>query len=208
MDKFDYRVMESAEYSKETVPSIVHLNERNYLTFEGTGKFDLTDSNFKETVSAMYDLAAGIKQAASTSKQLDWFRNYEPYPLNSYWHTDGSYMLMVKQPNFTIPELLPVAKELVKNKYPQEVLDQIKFTRQEEGYEVQSANKGPLNKDSSVWDTLRNFVDQHQLTVTDDGHREVYLTNLLTVNPADWEILVRQPISHDVTSSGLEIITN
>ena len=172
MDKFDYRIDETAEYSNSTAPSIVHLNERNYLTFEGQGKFDLNDATFKDTVAAMYDLADGIKQAASTSKALDWFRDYQPYPLNSYWRTDGSYMLMVKQPNFTIPELLPVAKELVKDKYPQEILDNIHFTRQEEGYEVQSNNHGPLTADSTVWDTLNKFVDQHHLTVTDKGHQK------------------------------------
>ena len=208
MDKFDYRIVESSEYSKAGTPSIVHLNERNYITYHDKGEFNINNEHFKLVVSAMYDLAEGIRQAASTSKKLDWFRNYEPYPLNSYWNQDGSFILMIKQPNFTIPELLPIAKASVESKYPREILDQIKFTREEEGYEVQLVNHGPLNSEAPVWDKLADFTAKNNLELIDPGHREVYLTNLLTTPPDAWDILVRQEISPAVEQGNLPIITN
>ncbi|WP_416353824.1 hypothetical protein ACNAN0_03040 [Agrilactobacillus fermenti] len=196
MDRFDYRMIEQQEYTHETQPSVVVLNERNYITFRGAGKFSVTDPQFMRQVNIMYDLATEIRQAAQMSKQLDWFRDYVPYPLNSFWDGFGGYLLMIKQPNFTVPELLTTAKANLAAKYPSELLQQVNFERLAEGTEVQSFNAGPVVPGNDTFQRLDTFIKQHKARRLNQGHREVYLRQLtLGMQLADLEILVRYQIS-------------
>ncbi|WP_283679120.1 hypothetical protein [Lentilactobacillus sp. Marseille-Q4993] len=206
MDKFDYREVETAEYSTSLTPSIVELNERNYITYHGKGKFDLSDSHFKEVIAAMYALANGIKEAASTSSKLEWFRDYEPYPLNSYWDADGSFTLMIKQPNFTIPELLSEAKDKLKSEFSPDVLDQIHFTREEEGAEVQLISFGQPDEDT--FEKITNFIATNGLKVMGSGHRELFLDNLLTTPIEKLRVLLRVQIAKESIGNNLAVVTN
>ncbi|GAF39586.1 hypothetical protein JCM14202_1453 [Agrilactobacillus composti DSM 18527 = JCM 14202] len=201
MAKFDYRTIEAQEYSHADEPSVVILNERNYITFKSKGHFDLQDAQFMQQVASMYALADGIRQQAATSNKLAWFKDYVPYPLNSYWYEDGSYLLLIKQPNFTIPELLDNAKAALVSKFPAALLDDIHFERHAEGVEAQLINHGPVVPDNATFKTLAKFMADNQFQRHFTGHREVYLTPLTPdLAPAKLEVLIRIPIERNESS--------
>ncbi|MCD2255525.1 hypothetical protein FHQ08_02205 [Lactobacillus sp. CC-MHH1034] len=210
MDRFDYRTVEKQEYTHATRPAVVILNERNYITFRGAGKFSVTDTQFMRQVNVMYDLATEIRQAAQMSKQLDWFRDYVPYPLNSFWDGFGGYLLMIKQPNFTVPELLTTAKANLAAKYPSELLQQVNFERLAEGTKVQSFNAGPVVPGNDTFQRLDTFIKQHKARRLNQGHREVYLRQLtLGMPPTELEVLVRYQIaiSNKILASDRFLVT-
>ncbi len=201
MAKFDYRTIEAQEYSHADKPSVVILNERNYITLKSKGRFDLQDAQFMQQVASMYALAEGIRQQAATSNKLPWYKDYVPYPLNSYWYDDGSYLLLIKQPNFTIPELLDNAKADLAGKFPAALLADIHFERHAEGVEAQLINHGPVHADNATFQALAKFMADNQFQRHFSGHREVYLTPLTSdLDPAKLEVLIRIPIERNESS--------
>ncbi|HAY53973.1 hypothetical protein LH991_02035 [Schleiferilactobacillus harbinensis] len=207
MAQFDYRIDEQTEYNLGDTPSLVMLTERNYLMFQGTGEAQLANPEFKDAAAAMYAFAAGIKEQARHSKLIDWFRDYVPYPLSVYRTPHGAYTMLIKQPNFTVPELLTAAQAAAGPLTA--AARQVAYRRTEEGVEVQLLQKGPVTEASSVFTTLTDFMQAHGMTRAQDGYRTVYLDNILTTPADQVRTLVRIPVTvRDPDAGDYEIARN
>jgi hypothetical protein len=193
MDRFDYREVEQTEYNLGDTPSLVILTTRNYLVFNGAGPATLTNPEFKDAAMAMYRYAEDIHQLAAHSQALSWYRDYVPYPLSVYIAPNDQYTLLIKQPNFTEPELLTQAQQADHDATG--AAKQVAYRRLAEGTEVQLLTQGPVTADNPVWDTLATFMAAHDMRRTVEGHREVYLDNILTTSAEQVRTLVRIPVN-------------
>lgn len=204
-DKYEWRKREKQLYIPRQKPEIVEVPAFNFLTIGGAGSPD--DKAFTDKIATLYPLAYGIKmQPKKMAVPPQGYFDFTVYPLEGIWdindeakkHFTGTinkedlvYQLMIRQPDFVAKNFYEEILELVKNKKPNPLLDEVKFERLSEGKCVQMLHVGKFEDEAETFAEMEAFAEQQGLTRLSKLHREIYLSDFRKVAPEKMKTVLR-----------------
>ena len=181
--KYEWKKQEKELYGTKTAPAVVTVPEQNYIMISGEG--NPNDADFSNRVSALYSVAYAVKMAYKKAAQ-GGIDDFAMYPLEGVWQKiEGDelvkenlrYTLMIRQPGFVEKDRIDAALECAKVKKPNPLLEEIRFGTVPGETCVQLLHVGAYDDEPVSFAKMDEFVHAHSLTRTEEGHREIYLSN-------------------------------
>ena len=181
--KYEWKKQEKELYGTKTAPAVVTVPEQNYIMISGEG--NPNDADFSNRVSALYSVAYAVKMAYKKAAQGS-IDDFAVYPLEGVWQEiEGGelvkenlrYTLMIRQPGFVEKDRIDAALECAKVKKPNPLLEEIRFGTVPGETCVQLLHVGAYDDEPVSFAKMDEFVHAHSLTRTEEGHREIYLSN-------------------------------
>lgn len=123
-----------------------------------------------------------FKKAALNNEIND----FTVFPLEGLWQkgdrvefdkNDLSYILMIKQPTLITEEIYYQAMEIVKQKKPNDLYEEIAFKEFEEEKAIQILHLGSFDDEPQPFEKMDKLATELQLKRTSNVHLEIYLTN-------------------------------
>ena len=159
----------------------------------------------------MYSLAYAIKMVPRKMeiKPAGYF-DFTVYPLEGVWdineaakkHFSGTinkkdlvYQLMIRQPDFVDEHLYCEMLNLVRQKKPNPLLNQVEFKSISDGKCIQMLHLGPFENESVSFDAMESFAQSAGHTRLSKVHREIYLSDTRKVAPEKLKTVLRFQVS-------------
>lgn len=182
-------------------PVILDVPEMAFLMLDGAGNPN-TSPAYQSAVEALYGVSYTLKFMAKKQG-----RDYVVMPLEGLWwgtplgqrsFTEADkakfqWTMMIAQPEFITKAMVAEAVEETQRKKGLANLDELRFTRFEEGVCVQILYFGPYNDEGPTIERLHHFAyDQgYQLR---GKHHEIYLNDPRRTNPTKLKTVLRHPV--------------
>jgi len=85
---------------------------------------------------------------------------------------------------------------IVKQKKPHALLDQVRFTRLEEGLCVQMLHLGPYDDEPESFSIMEDYCKQNNLRRIEKIHREIYLSDARKIQPNKLKTVLRFKVEY------------
>ena len=140
----------------------------------------------KQISQIEYSVAYGIKMLFKKAALNNEINDFTVFPLEGLWQkgdrvefdkNDLSYILMIKQPTLITEEIFYQALEIVKQKKPNDLYEEIAFKEFEEEKAIQILHLGSFDDEPQSFEKMDKLATELQLKRTSNVHLEIYLTN-------------------------------
>ena len=136
--------------------------------------------------------------------------DFTVYPLEGVWdineatkkHFSGTinkkdlvYQLMIRQPDFVDEHFYCEMLNLVRQKKPNPLLNQVEFKSISDGKCIQMLHLGPFENESVSFDAMESFAQSAGHTRLSKVHREIYLSDTRKVAPEKLKTVLRFQVS-------------
>ena len=181
---FDFKKEYREFYLPKNKPEIVTVPKMNYIAVRGKG--NPNEEDFSNRISALYSVAYGIKMLFKKAALNNEINDFTVFPLEGLWQkgdkvefdkNDLSYILMIKQPSFITEEIYKQALEIIKQKKPNDLYEEIAFKEFEEEKAIQILHLGSFDDEPQSFEKMDKLATELQLKRTSNVHLEIYLTN-------------------------------
>ncbi|MCJ8314118.1 MAG: GyrI-like domain-containing protein [Pseudomonadales bacterium] len=98
---------------------------------------------------------------------------------------------MLRQPNFISDDFYNEMLDIVKNKKPSPMLDQLKFETINEGKCIQMLHVGKFENEVNTFNIMQEFAKEQGLTRLSKNHREIYLSDFRKVEEEKLKTVLR-----------------
>lgn len=182
--KYEWRKQEKELYGVKTKAVLVDVPKQKFITIKGKG--NPNEEDFSNRISALYSVAYGIKMLFKKAELNNEINDFTVFPLEGLWQkgdrvefdkNDLSYILMIKQPTLITEEIYYQALEIVKQKKPNDLYEEIAFKEFEEEKAIQILHLGSFDDEPQSFEKMDKLATELQLKRTSNVHREIYLTN-------------------------------
>ena len=182
--KYEWRKQEKELYGVKTKAVLVNVPKQKFITIKGKG--NPNEEDFSNRISALYSVAYGIKMLFKKAELNNEINDFTVFPLEGLWQkgdrvefdkNDLSYILMIKQPTLITEEIYYQALEIVKQKKPNDLYEEIAFKEFEEEKAIQILHLGSFDDEPQSFEKMDKLATELQLKRTSNVHREIYLTN-------------------------------
>ena len=182
--KYEWRKQEKELYGVKTKAVLVDVPKQKFITIKGKG--NPNEADFSNRISALYSVAYGIKMLFKKAALNHEINDFTVFPLEGLWQkgdrvefdkNDLSYILMIKQPTLITEEIFYQALEIVKQKKPNDLYEEIAFKEFEEEKEIQILHLGSFDDEPQSFEKMDKLATELQLKRTSNVHLEIYLTN-------------------------------
>ena len=182
--KYEWRKQEKELYGVKTKAVLVDVPEQKFITIKGQG--NPNEEDFSNRISALYSVAYGIKMLFKKAELNNEINDFTVFPLEGLWQkgdrvefdkNDLSYILMIKQPTLIAEEIYYQALEIVKQKKPNDLYEEIAFKEFEEEKAIQILHLGSFDDEPQSFEKMDKLATELQLKRTSNVHLEIYLTN-------------------------------
>ena len=182
--KYEWRKQEKELYGVKTKAVLVDVPKQKFITIKGKG--NPNEEDFSNRISALYSVAYGIKMLFKKAELNNEINDFTVFPLEGLWQkgdrvefdkNDLSYILMIKQPTLITEEIYYQAMEIVKQKKPNDLYEEIAFKEFEEEKAIQILHLGSFDDEPQSFEKMDKLATELQLKRTSNVHREIYLTN-------------------------------
>ena len=182
--KYEWRKQEKELYGVKTKAVLVDVPKQKFITIKGKG--NPNEEDFSNRISALYSVAYGIKMLFKKAVLNNEINDFTVFPLEGLWQkgdklkfdkNDLSYILMIKQPTFITEEIYNQALEIVKQKKPNDLYEEIAFKEFEEEKAIQILHLGSFDDEPQSFEKMDKLATELQLKRTSNVHLEIYLTN-------------------------------
>ena len=182
--KYEWRKQEKELYGVNTKSVLVDVPKQKFITIKGKG--NPNEEDFSNRISALYSVAYGIKKLFKKAALNNEINDFTVFPLEGLWQkgdrvefdkNDLSYILMIKQPTLITEEIYYQALEIVKQKKPNDLYEEIAFKEFEEEKAIQILHLGSFDDEPQSFEKMDKLATELQLKRTSNVHREIYLTN-------------------------------
>lgn len=182
--KYEWRKQEKELYGVKTKAVLVNVPKQKFITIKGKG--NPNEEDFSNRISALYSVAYGIKMLFKKAVLNNEINDFTVFPLEGLWQkgdklkfdkNDLSYILMIKQPTFITEEIYNQALEIVKQKKPNDLYEEISFKEFEEEKAIQILHLGSFDDEPQSFEKMDKLATELQLKRTSNVHLEIYLTN-------------------------------
>ena len=182
--KYEWRKQEKELYGVKTKAVLVDVPEQKFITIKGQG--NPNEEDFSNRISALYSVAYGIKMLFKKAELNNEINDFTVFPLEGLWQkgdrvefdkNDLSYILMIKQPTLITEEIYYQALEIVKQKKPNDLYEEIAFKEFEEEKAIQILHLGSFDDEPQSFEKMDKLATELQLKRTSNVHLEIYLTN-------------------------------
>ena len=182
--KYEWRKQEKELYGVKTKAVLVDVPKQKFITIKGKG--NPNEEDFSNRISALYSVAYGIKMLFKKAELNNEINDFTVFPLEGLWQkgdrvefdkNDLSYILMIKQPTLITEEIYYQAMEIVKQKKPNDLYEEIAFKEFEEEKAIQILHLGSFDDEPQSFEKMDKLATELQLKRTSNVHLEIYLTN-------------------------------
>lgn len=182
--KYEWRKQEKELYGVKTKDVLVDVPKQKFITIKGKG--NPNEADFSNRISALYSVAYGIKMLFKKAALNNEINDFTVFPLEGLWQkgdrvefdkNDLSYILMIKQPTLITEEIFYQALEIVKQKKPNDLYEEIAFKEFEEEKAIQILHLGSFDDEPQSFEKMDKLATELQLKRTSNVHLEIYLTN-------------------------------
>lgn len=183
--KYEWKKNEKNLYGVKQKPQLIEIPSAYYIMIKGEG--NPNESDFSNSVSALYSLAYGIKMLFKNMEKEELeYSDFTVFPLEGIWEKSDDeefdknklkYTIMIKQPYFITKEIFELAFEKVKKKKPNELYDEVSFDCIESKKAIQILHIGSFDTEIESFEKLDNFANEMNLERSEKLHTEIYLNN-------------------------------
>ena len=183
--KYEWKKNEKNLYGVKQKPQLIDVPTAYYIMIKGEG--NPNESDFSNSVSALYSLAYGIKMLFKNMEKEELeYSDFTVFPLEGIWEKSDDeefdknklkYTIMIKQPYFITKEIFELAFEKVKKKKPNELYDEVSFDCIESKKAIQILHIGSFDTEIESFEKLDNFANEMNLERSEKLHTEIYLNN-------------------------------
>ena len=130
-------------------------------------------------------MAYAVKMAYKKTAKGE-YDDFAVYPLEGVWQKIENcelikeklrYTLVIRQPDFVGEDGVCAALERTKHRKPNPLLEEVHFGTVPGETCVQLLHVGAYDDEPVSFAKMDEFVHAHSLTRTEEGHREIYLSN-------------------------------
>ncbi|MFN8208572.1 MAG: GyrI-like domain-containing protein [Bacteroidales bacterium] len=202
--KLDWKKNEKLIYQPKNQPQLVNIPAFSFFSVHGKG--NPNDAAFGEYISVLYSLAYAVKMSPKQGNAPKEYLDYTVYPLEGVWDLDEQgrkeyagvvdknhlvFDLMIRQPDFVLPEYAMEVIDRVKKKKPHPLLDQVRFLKMEEGRCIQMLHLGSYDSEPESFRRMEQFASEQGVQRLDMIHREIYLSDARRVAPDKLKTILR-----------------
>ena len=186
--KYEWKKHEKALYLPKAVPAPVTVPEHAFFMIRGEG--NPNGEAFLEAIGVLYALSYAVKMLPKKGDAPEGYYEYAVFPLEGVWDTAEPmlpgeslnkdalrYTLMIRQPDFVGEDGVCAALERTKHRKPNSLLEEVRFDTVPGETCVQLLHVGAYDDEPVSFAKMDEFVHAHSLTRTEEGHREIYLSN-------------------------------
>jgi len=202
--KLDWKKQDKKYYLPKEEPELVHIPEFKFFSIRGQG--NPNDDFFGNYIQVLYSLSYAIKMSPKSGlAPMDYFE-YSVYPLEGIWDlkedakietksmfdkNDLEFNLMIRQPDFVNPDFANKIINIVKNKKPNNLLENVIFETITEGKCIQMLHVGPYDSEPASFKQMEEFAFKLGLIRPAHYHREIYLSDVRKVSPNKLKTVLR-----------------
>ncbi|MDP4128097.1 MAG: GyrI-like domain-containing protein [Bacillota bacterium] len=200
--KHEWKKQEKNLYLPKQKPELITVPEQKFFMLKGEG--NPNGEEFSEEIGVLYSLAYAIRMMPKQGYIPEGYFEYTVYPLEGLWDLteEGKkldtldknellYTIMIRQPDFVTDEVVERAFETVRKKKPHPLLNQVTFGIVEDGLSVQMLHVGSYDNEPQSFELMKEFILNHDLEITSLQHREIYLSDVRKVEPANLKTVLR-----------------
>ena len=145
-------------YVPKTKPSIVNIENANYIAVRGSGDPNDDNSEYKQSISLLYPVAYAIKMSKKGEYKIPNYFDFVVPPLEGFWWQEGiegvdysnkqnfKFISLIRMPDFVTKEVFEWAIKQVTEK-KKEDFSKVEFFSYCEGTCVQCMHIGPYDKE-------------------------------------------------------------
>jgi hypothetical protein len=202
--KLDWKKQDKKYYLPKEEPELVHIPEFKFFSIRGQG--NPNDDFFGNNIQVLYSLSYAIKMSPKSGlAPMDYFE-YSVYPLEGIWDlkedakietksmfdkNDLEFNLMIRQPDFVNPDFANKIINIVKNKKPNNLLENVIFETITDGKCIQMLHVGPYDNEPASFKQMEEFAFKLGLIRPAHYHREIYLSDARKVSPNKLKTVLR-----------------
>ena len=202
--KLDWKKQDKKYYLPKEEPELVHIPEFKFFSIRGQG--NPNDDFFGNYIQVLYSLSYAIKMSPKSGlAPIDYFE-YSIYPLEGIWDlkedakiepksmfdkNDLEFNLMIRQPDFVNADFANKIINIVKNKKPNNLLENVIFETITDGKCIQILHVGPYDNEPASFRQMEEFAFKLGLKRPVYYHREIYLSDVRKVSPNKLKTVLR-----------------
>ena len=200
METLDYKV-DLKEYYKASKkePVIIDVPAFPFFLVNGTGDPN-TSEHFQGAVKTLFTLSYTLKFAVKKAGILD----YKVMPLTGYWtlvdpkdrdisnRENWAWTVGIQQPEAVDLEMIALARESVRKKKPEAILDEVRYETVADGLCAQILHVGPFAEENATFDRMHEFLEASGCRPREEGHREIYLSDFNRTAPEKLKTILRK----------------
>lgn len=197
--KHEWKKHEKDLYAPKQIARLLTVPNQKFFMIKGVG--NPNDVDFAERIGVLYSLAYAVRMMPKSGYIPDGYFEYTVYPLEGIWKpcnvTDKStyvYTLMIRQPNFVIPEIAQKALEIATKKKPHPLLKETFFAEMEDGLSVQILHLGDYDNEPLSFAKIYAYMHANKLVRNATSHREIYLSDARKVNRDKLKTVLRYTV--------------
>lgn len=204
--KKEWRKHEKNIYLPKNKPELIDIPSFSYFTIKGKG--NPNNKSFEEYITVLYSLSYAARMSYKWDTPPVDYYEYTVYPLEGVWdiadktkYIQGSldkdnlaFELMIRQPSFVTEDLARQIKELVKQKKPHSLLNQVEYKTISEGNCIQMLHKGSYDDEPRSFELMKQFCINENLKRVSMKHREIYLTDARKTKPEELKTVLRYKV--------------
>ena len=202
--KHEWKKKEKNYYLPKNKPEKVIIPKFRFFSIKGEG--NPNDDFFPEYIAVLYSLSYAVKMSPKSGVVPKNYFEYTVYPLEGVWDINEEakksnskildkdslvFNLMMRQPDFVVPDFANEIIERTKKKKPHKLLYKVKFEIIEEGSCVQMLHLGSYDNEPESFKQMYLFADEQRLKRKFHTHREIYLSDARKVLPEKLKTVLR-----------------
>ena len=200
--KYEWRKVDKKLYLPKNNPEIIEVPQMKYFMLSGKG--NPNDQEFSQAIEALYSVSYGVRMSHKSEIVPDGYYEYTVFPLEGIWDLEEEarghkvlnkdkliYTLMIRQPDFLTDDLAKDIIERIKKKKSNSLLDNISFSRLEEGLNVQMMHIGSYDTEPKSFRLMEEFCSENELIRIDKTHKEIYISDFRKTEPDKLKTVLR-----------------
>ena len=205
---FDFKKEYKELYKPKAKPSIINVEQANFIAVRGVGDPNAENSEYKQSISLLYPIAYAIKMSKKGDYKIDGYFDFVVPPLEGFWWQEGikgvdyankdsfNFISLIRMPDFVTKEVFEWAIEETTRK-KKEDFSKVEFFTYDEGLCVQCMHIGPYNDEPITVEAMHEYMIEqgYELDITDKRfHHEVYISDVRKISPEKLKTVLRHPI--------------
>ena len=205
---FDFKKEYKELYKPKAKPSIINVEQANFIAVRGVGDPNAENSEYKQSISLLYPIAYAIKMSKKGDYKIDGYFDFVVPPLEGFWWQEGikgvdyankdsfNFISLIRMPDFVTKEVFEWAIEETTRK-KKEDFSKVEFFTYDEGLCVQCMHIGPYNDEPITVEAMHEYMIEqgYELDITDERfHHEVYISDVRKISPEKLKTVLRHPI--------------
>ena len=184
---FDFKKEFKQLYNPKTKPSIINIEQANYIAVRGSGNPNDENSEYKQSISLLYPIAYSIKMSKKGAYKIPGYFDFVVPPLEGFWWQEGiegvdysnkegfKFISLIRMPDFVTKEVFDWAIEATTLK-KKEDFSKVEFFTYDEGLCIQCMHIGPYDNEPETVELMHELMKKegYELDISDKRfHHEI-----------------------------------